>query len=348
MPSSPSAASAVAWCPWPPATAPPDAAQARTDHPHGPRARAPWPDGPVPHPHGHGRARPRPRRPRRRHGAGQRRAQLLPRPGRPHARSTFEYMQQMAAGDRAGRRRGRPLDVVHLGAAGCALARAVHAARPGLPPAGGRARHDAAGAGPRAGSTCRAPPRCGSAPATRARSSRRWPTRRRTSSSGTCSPATPRRPTSATREMVARRRPRAAPRRRLPGQLRRPAPAGRGAGRGRDAARRRSPTSPSSPSPGCCAGAATATSCSPRPTTRTCSASPRLARAVRSLPAPARLLHGDEAAAFVGKRAGPRTRPASRHDEGPHPRRVRPCRRGRRESIRAGGRSRPAGPWRPA
>lgn len=46
-------------------------------------------------------------------------------------RLVFEYMQQMAAViDRVGDT-GGPLDVVHLGAAGCALARAVDAARPG-------------------------------------------------------------------------------------------------------------------------------------------------------------------------------------------------------------------------
>src|SRR6478735_1594281 len=46
-------------------------------------------------------------------------------------RLDFEYMQQMAAViDRVGDA-GGPLDVVHLGAAGCALARAVDAARPG-------------------------------------------------------------------------------------------------------------------------------------------------------------------------------------------------------------------------
>ncbi|GEL99707.1 spermidine synthase [Cellulomonas terrae] len=46
-------------------------------------------------------------------------------------RLVFEYMQQMAAViDRVGDA-GGPLDVVHLGAAGCALARAVDAARPG-------------------------------------------------------------------------------------------------------------------------------------------------------------------------------------------------------------------------
>ena len=43
----------------------------------------------------------------------------------------FEYMQQMAeVVDRIGPA-GGPLDVVHLGAAGCALARAIHAERPG-------------------------------------------------------------------------------------------------------------------------------------------------------------------------------------------------------------------------
>src|SRR6478735_334717 len=43
----------------------------------------------------------------------------------------FEYMQQMAEViDRMGPA-GGPLDVVHLGAAGCALARAIHAERPG-------------------------------------------------------------------------------------------------------------------------------------------------------------------------------------------------------------------------
>ena len=46
-------------------------------------------------------------------------------------RLVFEYMQQMAAViDRVGPA-GGPLDVVHLGAAGCALARAVDAERPG-------------------------------------------------------------------------------------------------------------------------------------------------------------------------------------------------------------------------
>ncbi|MFI2752661.1 spermidine synthase [Cellulomonas sp. P22] len=46
-------------------------------------------------------------------------------------RLAFEYMQQMAVLiERAGPR-GAPLSVVHLGAAGCALARAVHANRPG-------------------------------------------------------------------------------------------------------------------------------------------------------------------------------------------------------------------------
>ncbi|WP_235523454.1 spermidine synthase [Cellulomonas sp. Root485] len=46
-------------------------------------------------------------------------------------RLVFEYMQQMAAViDRVGPA-GGPLDVVHLGAAGCALARALDAERPG-------------------------------------------------------------------------------------------------------------------------------------------------------------------------------------------------------------------------
>ncbi|MET0789013.1 MAG: fused MFS/spermidine synthase [Cellulomonas sp.] len=46
-------------------------------------------------------------------------------------RLVFEYMQQMAAViDRVGDA-GGPLDLVHLGAAGCALARAVDAERPG-------------------------------------------------------------------------------------------------------------------------------------------------------------------------------------------------------------------------
>jgi hypothetical protein len=46
-------------------------------------------------------------------------------------RLVFEYMQQFAAViDRFGRP-GEPLGVVHLGAAGCALARWVHATRPG-------------------------------------------------------------------------------------------------------------------------------------------------------------------------------------------------------------------------
>ena len=64
-------------------------------------------------------------------------------------RLVFEYMQQMAAViDRVGDA-GGPLDVVHLGAAGCALARAVDADAPRVAPAGRRARHRAAGAGAR-------------------------------------------------------------------------------------------------------------------------------------------------------------------------------------------------------
>jgi len=43
----------------------------------------------------------------------------------------FEYMQQMAAFIERFGAVGGPLDVVHLGAAGCALARAVDATRPG-------------------------------------------------------------------------------------------------------------------------------------------------------------------------------------------------------------------------
>lgn len=43
----------------------------------------------------------------------------------------FEYMQHMAAVVDATWPAGRPLDVVHLGAAGCSLARWVHAERPG-------------------------------------------------------------------------------------------------------------------------------------------------------------------------------------------------------------------------
>ena len=43
----------------------------------------------------------------------------------------FEYMQQMAEVIERVGPAGRPLDVVHLGAAGCALARAIHAERPG-------------------------------------------------------------------------------------------------------------------------------------------------------------------------------------------------------------------------
>ena len=43
----------------------------------------------------------------------------------------FEYMQQMAAFIERFGAVGGPLDVVHLGAAGCALARAVDAVRPG-------------------------------------------------------------------------------------------------------------------------------------------------------------------------------------------------------------------------
>ena len=47
------------------------------------------------------------------------------------ARLDFEYMQQMAAVIARVGLPGEPLDVVHLGAAGCALARALHAQRPG-------------------------------------------------------------------------------------------------------------------------------------------------------------------------------------------------------------------------
>ena len=43
----------------------------------------------------------------------------------------FEYMQQMAAVIDRAAAPGEPLDVVHLGAAGCSLARYVHARRPG-------------------------------------------------------------------------------------------------------------------------------------------------------------------------------------------------------------------------
>jgi spermidine synthase len=43
----------------------------------------------------------------------------------------FEYMQQMAAVVDHVAPAGAPLDVVHLGAAGCALARSIDAARPG-------------------------------------------------------------------------------------------------------------------------------------------------------------------------------------------------------------------------
>ncbi|WP_315095787.1 fused MFS/spermidine synthase [uncultured Cellulomonas sp.] len=46
-------------------------------------------------------------------------------------RLVFEYMQQMAAVIERVGDVGGPLDVVHLGAAGCALARAVDALRPG-------------------------------------------------------------------------------------------------------------------------------------------------------------------------------------------------------------------------
>ncbi|WP_456825242.1 spermidine synthase [Cellulomonas sp. P5_E12] len=46
-------------------------------------------------------------------------------------RLDFEYMQQMAAVIERVGDAGGPLDVVHLGAAGCALARAVDASRPG-------------------------------------------------------------------------------------------------------------------------------------------------------------------------------------------------------------------------
>ncbi len=46
-------------------------------------------------------------------------------------RLVFEYMQQMAAVVERVPEPGGPLDVVHLGAAGCALARAIDAARPG-------------------------------------------------------------------------------------------------------------------------------------------------------------------------------------------------------------------------
>ncbi|MEZ0449458.1 spermidine synthase [Cellulomonas sp. ICMP 17802] len=46
-------------------------------------------------------------------------------------RLDFEYMQQMAAVIERVGDVGGPLDVVHLGAAGCALARAVDATRPG-------------------------------------------------------------------------------------------------------------------------------------------------------------------------------------------------------------------------
>ena len=121
---------AVAWEPWPPATAPPDGAQPRTDHPHAAAARALWPTGPLPIPTGT--------------------VELVRDPDDPDGvtvlvngvpssyldladptRLVFEYMQQMAAViDRVGDA-GGPLDVVHLGAAGCALARAIDAERPG-------------------------------------------------------------------------------------------------------------------------------------------------------------------------------------------------------------------------
>lgn len=46
-------------------------------------------------------------------------------------RLSFEYMQQMAAVVAELGHGGEPITAVHLGAAGCALARALHASRPG-------------------------------------------------------------------------------------------------------------------------------------------------------------------------------------------------------------------------
>ncbi|RHA43852.1 methyltransferase domain-containing protein [Cellulomonas rhizosphaerae] len=95
-----------------------------------PGARAPWPDGPVAIPTGT--------------------VELVRDPDDPHgvtvlvngvpssyldladpAALAFEYMQQMALVLDRLDDGTQPIDVVHLGAAGCALARAVHARRPG-------------------------------------------------------------------------------------------------------------------------------------------------------------------------------------------------------------------------
>ncbi len=94
-----------------------------------PPAHAPWPTGAVTIPTGV--------------------VEVVPDPDRPNAATVvvngapssyldldepaflaFEYMQQMALLI-AGVRPGEPLEVVHLGAAGCALARALDAVRPG-------------------------------------------------------------------------------------------------------------------------------------------------------------------------------------------------------------------------
>ncbi len=79
-----------------------------------------------------------------------------------------------------------------------------------------------------------------------------------------------------------------------------------------------------------------------------------LARALRCLPVPARLLEPDEAAAFArgahaiedrDRRAGPVLSPDVRRGRTRH--RARPRRRSQELSLRAGGPSPPAGPWGP-
>ncbi|MBT0995818.1 fused MFS/spermidine synthase [Cellulomonas sp. DKR-3] len=108
----------------------PGSARAAASHRGGPAAlRAGWPDGPVEVPTGTVEVRPDPD-----HASG---ATLLVN-GVPSSYVdledsgvlAFEYMQQMALVIDVVRP-GTPLDVVHLGAGGCALARALDATRPG-------------------------------------------------------------------------------------------------------------------------------------------------------------------------------------------------------------------------
>ena len=289
------------------------------------RARALWPTGPCRSPRAPS-SWPRPRRPGRRDGAGQRRAQLLPRPRRPHA-AEFEYMQQMAAvidrvGDRRRAARRRAPRRRRLRARPGRRRRAARVAA-----AGGRARRRAAGARPRlvrpAALTRAADPRGRRA----RRAARRCRTRRadvvvrdvfagdttpdhvrtrrdgRRRWRGCCVPAGVYLANCADRPPLAGARAEGATLREAfadvaviaePGLL-----------RGRRLRQRRARR---------------------RPTTPTSSGSAALARAVRSLPAPARLLHGDRGhrlrAGTPRRRSDPSARP--RHDEGPHPGRVRP------------------------